>query len=328
MGELIYRGSGMPHDGIKLLPPPPPWRDFGSGRGESAPPYEVDYQLGSRRQNPGMIYRPAPQAVDMVNAALLLRRPLLVTGPPGTGKSSLAYSISYELNLGPVLYWPINRGSTLGQGLYEYDAAGRMQEASLRGPVDPLDEIGRYIRLGPAGTALLPWPVPRVLLIDDLDNCDIDLPGDLLTVFEQGEFEISPLARFDARETHHVLTSDPGGRAFVDGSRVRCTHFPMVVMTSNGEREFPAQFLRRCLRVEIGPPDREQLAAIVAAHLGEDLARQSEDLIAQVASLDSRPAIDQLLNAIYMAHSGLGTWAEGERIREALLRAVEEDDWP
>lgn len=326
MGELIYRGTGIPHDGIELLPPPPPWRDFGSGWELQVPSYGVDYRPGSRKPNPGEVYRPSPQAVDMVNAALLLRRPLLVIGPPGTGKSSLAYNIAYELSLGPVLYWPINRGSTLAQGLYDYDAVGRMQEASLRGPADPSEEIGRYIRLGPTGTALLPWRVPRVLLIDDLDKSDIDLPGDLLTVFEQGEFEIPPLARLDARESQ-VLTSDPGQWASVREGRVRCTHFPMVVMTSNGEREFPAQFLRRCVRLELDPPDSGQLAGIVAAHLGEDLASQSKDLIAHVASLDSRPAIDQLLNAIYLAHSGLGTSADGERIREALLRAVEEDDW-
>src|SRR5205823_6354697 len=120
-------------------------------------------------------YRADDKVVNMVNAALYLRRPLLVTGRPGTGKSTLAYSIAFELKLGPVLYWPITSRSTLTESLYQYDALGRLQEASLQQSASrsgdfQSPDIGRFIRLGPLGTALLPRARPRVLLIDELDK--------------------------------------------------------------------------------------------------------------------------------------------------------------
>jgi MoxR-like ATPase len=326
MSELIYQGTGKPHDGIRLLPPPPPWRTFALW--EPPRPETASYKPGHREPTPARVYQPTVEAIDMVNAALLLRRPLLVTGAPGTGKSTLAYSIAYELGLGPVLYWPITRSTTLRQGLYDYDAAGRVQDASLLAAAGAAPDIGRYVRLGPLGTALLPAQAPRVLLIDDIDNCDIDLPGDLLSVFEQGAFEIPQLARLEANQSPvSVLTADPGHSAAVDRGRVGCTHFPIVVITSNRERELPARFQRRCLGLELPQPHENELARIVAAHLGEQLANQSRQLIAEVAHLDNRPAVDQMLNAIYLTHSGLSTPLDRERIRRALLQTVEEDDW-
>ncbi len=110
-------------------------------------------------------YRPDESVVDRVNAAVLLRRPLLVMGKPGSGKSTLAYNVAYELGLGSVLYWSITSNTTLQTGLYDYDAIGRLHETSLRGAggredtAEPPD-IGRYIRLGPLGTALLPGDQP------------------------------------------------------------------------------------------------------------------------------------------------------------------------
>src|ERR1700677_4482354 len=110
----IFRGDDAPHDGISRLPPPPPWRDF--------------RRLGDTR---GTTFRASGHEIELVNAALYLRRPLLVTGPPGTGKSSLAYAVAHELGLGPVLRWSINSRSTLGEGLYHYDALARLRDANI-----------------------------------------------------------------------------------------------------------------------------------------------------------------------------------------------------
>ncbi|WP_223198810.1 AAA family ATPase [Solihabitans fulvus] len=262
----------------------------------------------------------------MVNAALYLRRPLLVTGKPGTGKSTLAHSVARELKLGPVLYWPITSHAKVDDGLYRYDAIGRLQEASLARTAEPPD-VGRYIRLGPLGTALLPRHRPRVLLIDELDKSDVDLPNDLLNIFEEGQFDIPELARLpEEQDSVHVMTRDPGGRAAIRRGQVRCHAFPFVVITSNGEREFPPPFLRRCLRLNIQPPDAEKLAAIVAGQLGKAVLDESRQLIEQF--VDSRDhgdlATDQLLNAIYLAASGARPDAvTKERLVAQLFRPLD-----
>ncbi|WP_431965021.1 AAA family ATPase [Actinacidiphila sp. bgisy160] len=255
----------------------------------------------------------------MVNAALLLRRPLLVSGRPGTGKSSLAYRISRELRLGRVLRWHITSRTTLQRGLYDYDAIGRVQDtAAARAARDgdpseasdpaPLG-IGEYIQLGPLGTALLPFAEPRVLLIDELDKSDLDLANDLLSIFEEGSFAIPELLR--ARRRHpvvRVLTSDPGGEAEVRDGTVTCHAFPLIVMTSNSEREFPPAFLRRCLLLDMPEPGQDDLADMLTAHFGEETARQwGGDLIARFLERSRERgglSKDQLLNSLYLATSG------------------------
>ncbi|HEV2778305.1 MAG TPA: MoxR family ATPase [Actinophytocola sp.] len=319
----IYRGTGRPIHDIQvadLLPPPPPWRNFRGGPlpAHDAPPDDdqdadrrlgVEFHLAERHVD--------PHEVDMVNAALYLRRPLLVTGRPGVGKSSLAYRIARELRLGRVLRWSITSQTTLKMGLYEYDAIGRAQAAATvaarRGldgddPMEPLPQIGEYIRLGRLGTAFLPSRLPRVLLIDELDKSEADLPNDLLSIFEDGDFLIPELERM----RHHtrevtVHTADPGMTATIVDGRVRCRAFPMTIITSNGEREFPAAFLRRCLRLEIKDPNPEQLAAMVANHMldphGEHRDRLVADFVTRSATNDGLPA-DRLLEAVYLATSG------------------------
>jgi MoxR-like ATPase len=326
----IYKGSGLPIDGdiAQLIPPPPPWRTFSGEplQAASPPPAdELDRRLGKPSQ--GYERRPDQYECDMVNSAILLRRPLLVTGNPGTGKSSLAYRISRELRLGRVLHWPITSRTTLRAGLYDYDAIGRAQAAATQratAAADGLREpnIGDFVRLGPLGTALLAYEIPRVLLIDELDKSDIDLPNDLLHIFEDGEFVIPELVR--SRSQHpevSIFTDDPDRVATVVDGRVRCRAFPVVVITSNGEREFPPAFLRRCLRLEIAAPNADELAAMVLAHLpdtGDELRTLIDAFLH--ASETSTLARDQLLNAVFLSTSGAYHGAQ-PALRE-LLRSI------
>jgi MoxR-like ATPase len=324
----IYLGTGEPHDGIDRLPAPPNWRTFEGGPPQPVP---ANADLGTvrrlgKREEVGEASRvPTDIEVRMVNAALFLRRPLLVTGRPGTGKSTLAYLVAEELKLGPVLRWPITSRSTLLEGLYKYDAIGRLREENLRqlraataadGPAAAQapsrsgilsNPIGRHLRLGPLGTALLPYRRPRVLLIDEIDKSDIDLPNDLLNVFEEGEYEIEELARLpEEAGPVEVMTSDRDEHAEISRGRVQCLAFPFVVMTSNAEREFPPAFLRRCLRLDLQPPGTDQLTAIIVAHLGQEAAAAAQRQVADFLSRRTHAEVttDQLLNAIYITTSG------------------------
>lgn len=325
----VYRGTGDPHDMTDALPQPPPWRQFDGGPA-LPPPSDGAGPSSTGDQQRARNYRAAPEAVEMVNAALYLRRPLLVTGKPGTGKSSLPFAVAHELGLGPVLRWTITSRSTLREGLYSYDAIGRLQDVNLaRGAVgdladhDPMASIGDYVRLGPLGTALLPYARPRVLLIDEIDKSDIDLPNDLLGLFEYPEYTIDELARVaDRRPDIDVLTADRDTRVTVRRGQVRCLEFPFVILTSNGEREFPPAFLRRCLRLELQPPGPSQLAEIIERHLGPELASDGRDLLSQFLTRrqEGDLAADQLLNAIYLtSHAARDQGSDRQRLATLLL---------
>lgn len=322
----IYQGRGEQHDGIDRLPEPPPWRRFD---GEILPDAEPQGRpLPEPRpgaEDRARAYRPEPPVTDMTNAALYLRRPLLVTGRPGTGKSTLAHSIAWELKLGPVLYWPITSRSYLQESLYRYDAIGRLQEANLRrleheGP--PVTTAGPFITLGPLGTALLARKRPRVVLIDEFDKSDIDLPNDLLNVLEEGQFTITELVREHTEEPVRIATDDGLG-ALVRGGLIRCHAFPIIVITSNGERVFPEAFKRRCLQVTISEPDQAKLAEIVRAQLGPEALDKTESLFrAFLAGRDAGDNLptDQLLNAVFLATSGLTDDAQKRwQVAQALL---------
>ncbi len=329
----IYTGTGKPHDGIKSLPDPPSWRKFRYHKDEDLSPLsvthgitpEVEQRFGEGAR--GAEFQASDEEIDMINAALYLRRPLFVTGKPGCGKSSLAYAVAYELQLGSVLHWPITTRVTLQDGLYRYDAIGRLQEASLHSrDATTVPDIGQYLRLGPLGTALLPTKRPRVLLIDEIDKSDIDLPNDLLNVFEEGKYDIPELARLSKQSRQVAVMPydgvDDRDRVFIEAGQVRCYAFPFVVLTSNDEREFPPAFLRRCLRLEMKFPCVKRLTNIVKAHLGPEVFPKAEQLITEFIERRNKGdlATDQLLNAIYLlTRPGVGS-DDKDTLANALLK--------
>lgn len=278
----------------------------------------------------GAVFVPDDEMIDLVNAALYLRRPLLITGSPGVGKSSLIYSVARELKLGRVLRWPITSRASLRDGQYQYDAIGRLQEWQLKkmqldvtyakpgsAGVPPAEneaakppsielDIGEYLTLGPLGTAMLPWAHPRALLIDEIDKGDPDLANDLLNVLEEGEFDIPELVRLAKKPAYAEIpipTADGADhQATIVNGRVRCLHFPFVVLTSNGERDFPPAFLRRCLHLQVAEPKPESLWPIVQAHLGEEVAQEAANIIDRFVALRNNGlrTNDQLLQAVFL----------------------------
>jgi len=345
----LFLGNGK-SPALTDMPEAPAWRtfmtdeDFQQERAASDRRWEQIQELAKkdiRGRERGESFRLDESYTDVlnaVNAALHLRRPLLVTGKPGSGKTSLAYAIAHELELGVVLTWPVNARSTLQDALYRYDAVARLQDAQLRRETP----MGDYIRLEPVGTAFLPSGLPRVLLIDEIDKCDINLPNDLLNLFEEGRYEIPELVRRKAEDPLvDVRTVDADVIATIRGGRISCREFPFVVMTSNGERDFPPAFLRRCLRLKMPDPsqNRTALERIVESHLkrGNDESRWSRlqdevtDLVESFVSKGEAEtadiATDQLLNVIYLLTREVKPDRdERENLKALLLKGLSEED--
>jgi len=306
-------------NGVKFLlerGSPPPWRQF------RASGFRGSTHVVSQHER------------DAIKAAFYLSRPLLITGDPGVGKSSLAYAIAHELELGKVLVWPITSRTILQHGLYSYDAVGRLNQVSLeqrptwfarRKPATESQEegIGDYLALGPLGSALYDSTEtkPRVLLVDELDKSDVDLPNDLLHVLEEGGFIIPELSRLKVNSVQVPLHGGERSVEILHGE-VQATAAPFILMTSNGEREFPPAFLRRCLRLEIKRPTREDLEQIVCQKLGQEAPVGEKlnrilDLFLSEQEQNRKLATDQLLNAAFLvAKNRIST------DKEELLRLV------
>ncbi|MCX4906272.1 MoxR family ATPase [Streptomyces sp. NBC_00878] len=284
----LYRGTGSPGTGAQEWPRPPGWRDFGGGPDLPAPPSDDPYasvMLGAAAQP----LEPVPQEVDRVNTALHLCRPLLVTGEPGTGKSSLAFRISRELGLGRVLRWQITSLSTLREGLYAGDA-----------------------RLGPLGTAFLPHRSPRVLLIDRLDRAEIALPEDLCTVLSAGGFSLpgAPTGS-DSDAAVRMATEDgPAVTVPLSGGAVRCHAFPVVVITTSGDRDLPFDLVRRCVILRTSRPSPGLLRAIAATRFPVDGPRRLPapdvvDAFLECAARADGPVVERFLDALQLAADGV-----------------------
>ena len=174
-----------------------------------------------------------------VNAAVTLQRPLLIKGEPGTGKTMLAEEVAAALGK-PLIPWHIKSTTKAQQGLYEYDAVSRLRDSQLG--VDKVHDIRNYIKRGKLWEAFTA-DEPVVLLIDEVDKADIEFPNDLLLELDRMEFHV-----------------------YETGERVVARHRPIVIITSNNEKELPDAFLRRCFFHFINFPDRETMLRIVDVH--------------------------------------------------------------
>lgn len=191
-------------------------------------------------------YVATPDLMLAVNAAIALKRPLLVKGEPGTGKTMLAEEVATALGL-PLLQWHIKSTTKAQQGLYEYDAVSRLRDSQLGDA--KVKDIHNYIVKGTLWQAFT-TEQPVALLIDEIDKADIEFPNDLLRELDRMEFYV-----YETREL------------------VRAKHRPLVFITSNNEKELPDAFLRRCFFHYIKFPDAETMKKIVAVHF-PDLKRE------------------------------------------------------
>jgi MoxR-like ATPase len=210
-----------------------------------------------------------------VNAAVALQRPLLVKGEPGTGKTVLAHEIAASLGY-PLIEWHIKSTTKAQQGLYEYDAVSRLRDGQLGDA--RVHDIGNYIVRGKLWDAF-EADQPMVLLIDEIDKADIEFPNDLLLELDRMQFFV-----YETRRT------------------VVAKHRPVVIITSNNEKELPDAFLRRCFFHYIRFPDRETMEKIVQAHypdIKHELAREALNVFFQVrgvTELKKKPATSELLD--------------------------------
>src|ERR687895_322481 len=210
-----------------------------------------------------------------VNAAIVLERPLLIKGEPGTGKTVLAEEVAKALGA-PLLTWYIKSTTKAQQGLYEYDAVSRLRDSQLGD--SRVSDISNYIKRGKLWEAFTHDKRP-VLLIDEIDKADIEFPNDLLLELDRMEFFV-----------------------YETGETVKARQRPIVVITSNNEKELPDAFLRRCFFHYIRFPDKETMERIVAVHfpnLKKSLLREAMEVffeVREVPGLKKKPSTSELLD--------------------------------
>ena len=210
-----------------------------------------------------------------VNAAVTLERPLLIKGEPGTGKTMLAEEVAAALGR-PLINWHIKSTSKAQQGLYEYDAVSRLRDSQLGD--ERVKDIGNYIKRGKLWDAF-ETDERVVLLIDEIDKADIEFPNDLLTELDQMEFFV-----------------------YETGETVRAKNRPIVIITSNDEKELPDAFLRRCFFHFISFPDRDTMERIVQVHhprIKQDLISEALDIffnVREVPGLKKKPTTSELVD--------------------------------
>ncbi|GMN01495.1 AAA family ATPase [Erythrobacter sp. MTPC3] len=210
-----------------------------------------------------------------VNAAVTLRRPLLVKGEPGTGKTVLAHEISKALGA-PMIEWNVKSTTKAQQGLYEYDAVARLRDGQLG--EERVHDIRNYIKKGKLWEAFTSEELP-VLLIDEIDKADIEFPNDLLQELDRMSFDV-----YETQE------------------RIEAKERPIVVITSNNEKELPDAFLRRCFFHYIKFPDRETMQSIIDVHypgIQKTLAKKAMDIfyeLREVPGLKKKPSTSELLD--------------------------------
>lgn len=210
-----------------------------------------------------------------VNAAIRLERPLLVKGEPGTGKTVLAEEIASALKA-PLITWHIKSTTKAQQGLYEYDAVSRLRDSQLGDP--RVSDIGNYIKRGKLWEAFASAERP-VLLIDEIDKADIEFPNDLLLELDRMEFHV-----------------------YETGETIRAVQRPVMIITSNNEKELPDAFLRRCFFHYIRFPDAETMQAIVEVHFPGIRKRLMEEAlrlffeVREVPGIKKKPSTSELLD--------------------------------
>ena len=209
-------------------------------------------------------YVAPPELAVAVNAAVTLERPLLVKGEPGTGKTELARQVAASLGM-PIIEWHVKSTTKAQQGLYEYDAVSRLRDSQLGDA--RVHEVGNYIRKGKLWQAFEAGE-RTVLLIDEIDKADIEFPNDLLQELDRMEFHV-----------------------YETGETVRARHRPVVVITSNNEKELPDAFLRRCFFHYIRFPDAATLKAIVELHYPGLKPRLLQEALTQFFELRVAPGL-------------------------------------